>query len=274
MTDEKGARLRVRAVRLLKDDMLVARVKGVASREAAAALTGVEIFVRRDQLPPPSDDEFYWDDLIGLMAVTSGAALGRVVGLMNYGAGDIVEIASEGAELPPAVYANGRHGGRFQGGRHHRLCAARGMTQGLRSVLEVRRKRGVVQKRHERDPADRVPQDRGRKKSDKILHERGPAHEHCVGSFDRSGYDMGEAADRDDIGEQHDHPEAGRAGARQKPDHERNQPAREHRPDRLRPESALDQVMSDLSERIAQRIGKGHGSPEDGRTGMCRGCSR
>ena len=80
--------------------MLVARVAGVSTREAAEALKGVEIFARRDQLPPSSEDEFYYDDLIGLEAVdTTGAPFGRVVSLMNYGAGDVLEIApAQGGE--------------------------------------------------------------------------------------------------------------------------------------------------------------------------------
>ena len=41
------------SVRPLKDDVLIARVGGVSSREAAEALKGVEIFARRAQLPPP-----------------------------------------------------------------------------------------------------------------------------------------------------------------------------------------------------------------------------
>ncbi len=87
-------------LRPLKDDMLVARVAGVSTREAAEALKGVELFARRDQLPPPEADEFYYDDLVGLEAVdAAGARLGRVVSLMNYGAGDILEIApAEGGE--------------------------------------------------------------------------------------------------------------------------------------------------------------------------------
>ena len=95
LTDGKRARVfAFESLRLIKDDMLAARVKGVSTREAAAALTGVEIFARRDQLPPPSADEFYYDDLVGLDAVDSaGAPLGRVVSLMNYGGGDILEIA-------------------------------------------------------------------------------------------------------------------------------------------------------------------------------------
>ena len=74
--------------------MLVVRLAGIDSREAAEKLTGAELFARRAQLPPPSDDEFYHDDLVGLDAVTrEGDRLGEVVSLRNFGAGDILEIA-------------------------------------------------------------------------------------------------------------------------------------------------------------------------------------
>jgi 16S rRNA processing protein RimM len=98
LTDRNRGRIfAFESLRPLKADMLVARVKGVSTREAAAGLTGVEIFARRDQLPSPSDDEFYYDDLIGLDAVDrAGAPLGRVLSLMNYGGGDILEIAPAG----------------------------------------------------------------------------------------------------------------------------------------------------------------------------------
>ena len=98
LTDAKGAkRFAIRFARPLKDDMIVVRVDGVDTRDAAQALTNVELFARRDQLPTPAEDEFYYDDLIGLDAVTpEGEALGRVAGLVNYGAGDILEVAPEG----------------------------------------------------------------------------------------------------------------------------------------------------------------------------------
>jgi 16S rRNA processing protein RimM len=101
LTDKNRARAFVfEFLRPLRDDMLIARVAGVSTREAAEALRAVEIFARRDQLPPPSEDEFYYDDLVGLEAVdTAGARLGRVVSLMNYGAGDLLEIApAQGGE--------------------------------------------------------------------------------------------------------------------------------------------------------------------------------
>jgi len=88
-------------LRVLKDDMLVVKVQGVETREAASALTGAEIFVPRDRLPEPSADEFYYDDLVGLAAVSpDGRAIGRVAAVSSYGAGDIIEIAPEGGGEP------------------------------------------------------------------------------------------------------------------------------------------------------------------------------
>jgi 16S rRNA processing protein RimM len=102
LTDKTRARAFVFAsLRPLKDGMLVARVAGVATRDAAEALRGVEIFARRDQLPPPAHDEFYHDDLIGLEAVdAAGAELGRILSILNYGAGDVLEIAPVGGGEP------------------------------------------------------------------------------------------------------------------------------------------------------------------------------
>jgi len=98
LTDKDGQRrFALAVVRRLKGEMLIVRVKGVETRDAAEALAGVELFVRRSDLPPPGPREFYYDDLIGLAAVTpAGDPLGRVVAVLNYGAGDILEIEPEG----------------------------------------------------------------------------------------------------------------------------------------------------------------------------------
>lgn len=76
-------------------EKLIARLKGIADRTAAEALTNLDLFVARDRLPPPEDeDTFYHADLIGLAAVLpDGAPLGTVIAIPNFGAGDLVEIA-------------------------------------------------------------------------------------------------------------------------------------------------------------------------------------
>jgi 16S rRNA processing protein RimM len=75
---------------------LIARAKEIITREDAEALRGLELFIERDALPPPDEDEFYFADLIGLAAVTpDGAPLGRIKSVQNFGAGDLLEIAPE-----------------------------------------------------------------------------------------------------------------------------------------------------------------------------------
>jgi 16S rRNA processing protein RimM len=75
-------------------DHLVATFKGVATREEAERLNGLELYVAREKLPATDEDEYYHADLIGLTAVTTtDAPLGRVIAIHNFGAGDIIEIA-------------------------------------------------------------------------------------------------------------------------------------------------------------------------------------
>jgi len=82
-------------------DHLVATLKGVATREEAERLNGVELFVAREKLPATDENEYYHADLIGLAAVTAqDEPLGRVIAVHNFGAGDIIEIApSQGATM-------------------------------------------------------------------------------------------------------------------------------------------------------------------------------
>ena len=73
---------------------LVATLKGIATREEAERLNGVELYVAREKLPETGEDEYYHADLIGLAAVdAAGEPLGRVIAIHNFGAGDIIEIA-------------------------------------------------------------------------------------------------------------------------------------------------------------------------------------
>ena len=78
---------------------LAARLSGVENKEAADALRGTELFADRDRLPSLPDDEFYHADLIGLTVLdTGGTLLGRVGAIHNHGAGDILEIRTEGGK--------------------------------------------------------------------------------------------------------------------------------------------------------------------------------
>ena len=76
-------------------DLLIAIVDGITSREAAEALNRVQLYVERDRLPPPDEeDEFLLADLIGLPVQNeAGEVIGTIVDVPNYGGGDLLEIA-------------------------------------------------------------------------------------------------------------------------------------------------------------------------------------
>ncbi len=71
----------------------VARLAEVTDRNAAEALRGTELSVPRSELPPLAEGEYYHADLVGQDAVSSiGEALGRIIEVVDYGAGDLIEI--------------------------------------------------------------------------------------------------------------------------------------------------------------------------------------
>jgi 16S rRNA processing protein RimM len=71
----------------------IARFAEVVDRTAAEKLRGTALTVPRSELPPLEEGEYYHHDLIGLPAVsTEGTALGVVVTVENFGAGDVLEI--------------------------------------------------------------------------------------------------------------------------------------------------------------------------------------
>ena len=75
---------------------LIARAREVEGRDQAEALKGLELYVPREALPVPGEDEFYLADLVGLRAISPGGeALGRVKSVQNFGAGDLLEIQPE-----------------------------------------------------------------------------------------------------------------------------------------------------------------------------------
>ena len=70
---------------------VIAKFAGIDDRDAAAALVGSDIAVRRDQLPPLGPGEYYWSDLEGLQVINrDGDSLGVVDHLFATGANDVL----------------------------------------------------------------------------------------------------------------------------------------------------------------------------------------
>lgn len=91
-TEDGAASFEMKSLRPVKG-YLVAKLRGVPDRSAAERLTHAKLFVPRQRLPTPADEEFYHADLIGLRALTrEGRELGTVHAVHNFGAGDILEL--------------------------------------------------------------------------------------------------------------------------------------------------------------------------------------
>jgi len=100
MTKDGARQFEIASLREAKDH-LVATFKGVATRNDAEKLNGIELYVPRERLPATDDGEYYHADLIGLAAVNAAdEPVGRVIAIHNFGAGDIIEIApTKGATM-------------------------------------------------------------------------------------------------------------------------------------------------------------------------------
>src|SRR3954447_21083823 len=77
----------------------VATVEGVNDRGQAEALRGSLVEIDRSMLPPLEEGEYYHVDLIGLLCVDrEGGTVGDVAAVENFGAGDLLEIETEGGK--------------------------------------------------------------------------------------------------------------------------------------------------------------------------------
>ena len=92
LEDERGRAIEIESVRVTPK-ALIARIRGVTTREAAEALNRTKLYVERARLPERGEEEWYHADLIGLAAIDAqGEEIGTVVAVQNFGAGDLIEI--------------------------------------------------------------------------------------------------------------------------------------------------------------------------------------
>jgi 16S rRNA processing protein RimM len=99
LTDAAGRAPLALSVVRVGDKGVVARIEGIRDRNGAEALRGRELFVLRENLPDTEEGAYYHADLVGLEAFSrDGIRIGRVVGVQNFGAGDLLEVARDGAK--------------------------------------------------------------------------------------------------------------------------------------------------------------------------------
>ena len=93
---EDGRSFEIEVVRPSKD-FLVAQLRGVTDRAGAQRLRNTDLYVPRERLPQAAEGEYYHADLIGLAVEdVEGVALGTIIGVHNFGAGDLLEVQPVG----------------------------------------------------------------------------------------------------------------------------------------------------------------------------------
>ena len=92
VSDEADSRRFEIGIEAVRGGMVIAALDGVADRNAAEALKGLRLYVSKDALPEPDEDEFYHADLLGLEVVQHGEVIGTVRSIIPVGAGDVLEI--------------------------------------------------------------------------------------------------------------------------------------------------------------------------------------
>jgi len=86
----------------------IARFEGVADRTAAEGLRGSLVEIDRADLPPLEEGEYYHADLIGIPCVDrEGTAIGTVVAVENFGAGDLLEVEDDSGRRSLVLFKPG-----------------------------------------------------------------------------------------------------------------------------------------------------------------------
>lgn len=85
---------------------MVVKLAGCDDRDAAEALIGRDIAVRRDQLPDTTEPgEHYWADLVGLRVETlDGVELGHIEQLFETGSNDVMVVQGDRERMIPYIW--------------------------------------------------------------------------------------------------------------------------------------------------------------------------
>ena len=123
LSDESGNRHFTIRITGHAKGMITAKISGIDTRDQADEIKGTVLYLEKDKLPEPKDDEFYHLDLIGLEAVDDQeGTLGHISAVENFGAGDVLELS---------------------GGPHGTLMVP--FTQAVVPVVDIANKRVVIQ---------------------------------------------------------------------------------------------------------------------------------
>jgi 16S rRNA processing protein RimM len=82
----------------------IIEIAGFTSISQVEPLKGETLYIKREQLEEPADDEYYWRDLMGLKVIdTQGAVLGEIVDIFSTGSNDVYVVDESKQYYIPAT---------------------------------------------------------------------------------------------------------------------------------------------------------------------------
>ena len=91
--DIKGHKLKIKKITEKKQGIIVSRIESCINRNQAETLKGTRLYCHKENMPKLSDDEYYYNDLKNMPIFNEeGKKIAIVLGIVNFGAGDIVDI--------------------------------------------------------------------------------------------------------------------------------------------------------------------------------------
>jgi 16S rRNA processing protein RimM len=95
LVDENGNEYKILNLKHTNSiDCILAEFEGLTTIEQAQALRDTNLYTQKNHLPKLTDDEYFYNDLINLDVLDAqNNIVGVVVGVYNFGAGDILEVS-------------------------------------------------------------------------------------------------------------------------------------------------------------------------------------
>ena len=98
LCDSNGNKFLPNKINIVSNKMIV-QFDNISNRNDAESIRGTRLFIERQKLPDPKNNEFYHADLIGLNVENKdGRLVGRVAAIQNFGAGDLLDIQLQNGE--------------------------------------------------------------------------------------------------------------------------------------------------------------------------------
>ncbi len=93
LVDELGEKIVLKLLSQNSKGDIICRFNDINNRTLAEGLKGCKIFCHRSDFPSLSEDEFYIEDLKGLLVLDSNlVVIGKITNIFNFNAGNIIEI--------------------------------------------------------------------------------------------------------------------------------------------------------------------------------------